>query len=1134
MLSLQKSRASVPLRLVIALGLIIAGLSVWFLGLALPTIRVASAACTGQNTYLGSYYLLPDDGSHPDFEQVLQQLQDVPGQLQANLVNGLPVPTNPNPPQVNGQPGNTSIRQFDWYTSKYQIFTRLDNNPLAFSNDNTPNTRPYFGPTTTPAASAALPANKDLFAAHWRTNLVAPPGGLSIPYSFALDDAGWVFVDGVLQVDHGGIHPPATFTGNFVIGAGRHTIDIFFADRHTVNAVTNIQLGNLGAVLDCGSPILTLNKTVQPSGPVNPGDVLTYTIQATNTGNFTATNVLIRDQMPAGTSLVSVSPTAFVTPGIGGNGELVWSFPSLVPGQTANVTFSVQVGASVPPASLLANQALATSEESGGVVFKSNAVSNVVNATAVIGIEKSATPPPGTTVNINDTVTYVITVTNNGNVPTSSVVVTDPIPAGTAYVSANPLPSSTAGGNVRWLLSPIPPGATQTLQLTVRVTGRPLSGNLQNQAIAESNGTVRSPTVSHQVGESADLSLLKQISGINPPGAPVSGTQITYVLQSFNPGPSSATNAVLTDTIPPGTQLVSSVPTPTTQSGQNLTWNFGTIGAGQTRSVTVVVQVVTNTVPANLTNRARISSPVNDINPLNNDATASVPGNAAPNDATASKSGPPKVVPGTDIFVYDIVVRSTLGGANVVVTDTLPTEVVLVPERTNPPAFNLSGNTYQWIIGQMAPNSTFNIQVGVRLSPSASPGVTISNQANITSGDGPTRTTSISNQANTQVISPSNVTLSKRVVSPQAFNTGDSVTFELTVRNNAANPSGVVTVTDTLPGGTAFEAAGPAGVPSSVNGTQVVWTIPSVPANGTTVLTLQVRVTDPNVRTLNNRASLQTDAPGSEPSVLSNPVSIPRVGLTANLTLNKNSTAQALQRGGTFAYTIEAANTSPDIEAKNVIVSDVLPPELIYISSQPAPVSQNPLTWNLGNMPPGGRATITLIVQLRQNVTGGRVVNQASASFFSGGSQSGSQFAVKEIPILAPPASATPALTVRPGEQATSTPAPTSTAAATTTEAVTETLTATPAASLTSEAVTTLAATATSTAVAGTTTTSAGATQTASSLPGFPNTGKAGSGNELDWPGTLAQFVIGAVLIGGGIMLIWPRRRRNQSGKREL
>ncbi len=58
-------------------------------------------------------------------------------------------------------------------------------------------------------------------------------------YNFSLgsDDDSWLFVDGVLVGDNGGVKggSPTTFnTGN--LAAGNHTVSLFFADRHQVES----------------------------------------------------------------------------------------------------------------------------------------------------------------------------------------------------------------------------------------------------------------------------------------------------------------------------------------------------------------------------------------------------------------------------------------------------------------------------------------------------------------------------------------------------------------------------------------------------------------------------------------------------------------------------------------------------------------------------------------------------------------------------------------------------------------------------------------------------------------------------------------------------------------------------------
>jgi fibro-slime domain-containing protein len=75
-------------------------------------------------------------------------------------------------------------------------------------------------------------------AVHW-TSLFSAPG--AVTFTVGADDHAWLFIDGKLAVDNGGVKPVGvtSTSGPLALGAGNHTLDLFFADVHIFQSAIN-------------------------------------------------------------------------------------------------------------------------------------------------------------------------------------------------------------------------------------------------------------------------------------------------------------------------------------------------------------------------------------------------------------------------------------------------------------------------------------------------------------------------------------------------------------------------------------------------------------------------------------------------------------------------------------------------------------------------------------------------------------------------------------------------------------------------------------------------------------------------------------------------------------------------------
>jgi len=271
-------------------------------------------------------------------------------------------------------------------------------------------------------------------------------------------------------------------------------------------------------------------------------------------------------------------------------------------------------------------------------------------------------------VKIGDTLTYTISVKNNGD-KVAKAIIYDNVPEGTVLLNKDNNEDENTK-KLTWRVT-VEPGKTENVEFTVRVKAE--KGTIKNSAIVNGKTTEETETGIINITGKKE---------VNTSEAKV-GDTLTYTITLTNSGNATGTVTV-TDEIPAGTTLVEeSITNNGVESNGTITWTDVEVKAGDTVEVSFKVTINNDTKTS-----VRNTAIIDDNKPTEEVETkvANITGTKTV-DKTEAKVG--------DTLTYTIkLTNSGNGDGKVTVTDEIPTGTRIKDENTT--GYNKETNTMTW------------------------------------------------------------------------------------------------------------------------------------------------------------------------------------------------------------------------------------------------------------------------------------------------------------------------------------------------------------------------------------------------------------------------------------------------------
>ncbi len=368
--------------------------------------------------------------------------------------------------------------------------------------------------------------------------------------------------------------------------------------------------------------------------PVVAGTGLTFVVTITNAGPSTATNVIVKDAVPAGVVINSVSAPSATSclPGVPGDSTqpTTCGFDVLAPSASRTLTIATTV---LPQTTGSLHNAASVTSATFDPDNSNNFAHTDTSVTVQADISLSLTSSPNPVV-AGTSLTYTAVISNAGPSRARTVTLSEVLPAGVNF-GATSISNGGSGtcaqvvgapSNIQCQLNDLDPGQSVTVYTQTAVASSVAQGTtlvMSGAAATSSNDpATANNSTSTNTGVNAVADVAVTYSG---PATYKPSTSVIYLNTVNNFGPSDAVSVTLVDTLPAatvGSYVSDNSGGLCTIAGNILTCNLGTLPAGSSKQISVKFFIKGNN--KLVTSSVTVSSPTTDPNSANNSATWSM------------------------------------------------------------------------------------------------------------------------------------------------------------------------------------------------------------------------------------------------------------------------------------------------------------------------------------------------------------------------------------------------------------------------------------------------------------------------------------------------------------------------------